>query len=82
MRYLQTDSMSSQDNVVEAAEVQLRRNKCMCVRGLVCEYCAGKLVLRGRVPSYYYKQVAQEAVKEIEGVDQVINDTEVVASIS
>jgi osmotically-inducible protein OsmY len=40
------------------------------------------LVLRGRVPSYYYKQVAQEAVKGIEGVDQVINDTEVVASVS
>lgn len=84
MRFLPTDSDNScsQDNVVRTAEIQLRQNRCMCVRGLVCEYCAGKLVLRGRVPSYYYKQVAQEAVKEIEGVDQVINDTEVVASIS
>ena len=84
MGFLQADAANSRwkDNVVQAAENQLERSPCQCVRGLVCEYCAGLLVLRGRVPSYYYKQVAQETVKGIEGVDRVVNDTEVVASVS
>jgi len=43
-----------------------------------CEYDRGELFLRGQVPSFYYKQLAQEAVAGLEGVRQVINDIEVV----
>ena len=83
MGFLQTSTADthSWERVVQTAEVQLRQNPCMCVRGLTCEYCAGLLVLRGRVSSYYHKQIAQETVKGIEGVDRVVNDTEVVASV-
>jgi osmotically-inducible protein OsmY len=35
------------------------------------------LWLRGELPSFYEKQVAQEAVKAVEGVTGIINDIEV-----
>jgi osmotically-inducible protein OsmY len=36
------------------------------------------LRLRGRLSTYYQKQLAQEAVKNLEGVAQILNDIEVV----
>jgi hypothetical protein len=36
------------------------------------------LVLRGRLPTYYLKQVAQEAVAHLEGVQGVENQIQVV----
>jgi osmotically-inducible protein OsmY len=36
------------------------------------------LLLRGRVSSYYQKQVAQEAVLRLDAVEQVINQIEVI----
>jgi osmotically-inducible protein OsmY len=45
---------------------------------LWCEFDRGRLFLRGQVPSFYLKQLAQEAVAGLEGVDQVVNEIEVV----
>ena len=45
---------------------------------ITCEYCNGVLFLRGRLPSFYEKQVAQEAVRTLEGVAQIVNQIEVV----
>lgn len=47
-------------------------------QNLTCEFREGLLLLRGRVSSYYHKQVAQEAVRRLDAVDQVINQIEVV----
>jgi len=44
-----------------------------------CLCRAGVLMLRGRVSSYFLKQVAQSAVSQIDGVKRVINRIEVVA---
>ena len=37
------------------------------------------LVLRGRLPSFYLKQLAQETVSDVEGIVQVVNEAEVIA---
>jgi hypothetical protein len=37
------------------------------------------LVIRGRVPTFYLKQLLQDALKEIEGVCRIDNRVEVVA---
>lgn len=42
----------------------------------------GHVVLRGVVNSYYQKQLAQEAVRRLEGVHSVENHLEVAWSIS
>ena len=38
----------------------------------------GRLTLQGKVPSYYLKQLLQEAVRDIAGVHIVDNDVEVI----
>jgi osmotically-inducible protein OsmY len=47
---------------------------------LTCEFRGGMLLLRGRVSSYYHKQVAQEAVLRLDAVEQVINQIEVISA--
>ncbi len=64
--------------VAEAAERCLRRSSYLAVRAVSCEYHRGVLVLRGRLSTYYQKQLAQEAVAGIEGVSQVVNEIEVI----
>jgi osmotically-inducible protein OsmY len=44
---------------------------------LQCTFCNGELVIVGRVPSHYLKQLAQTAVKKVEGVTQIRNLIEV-----
>ena len=45
-----------------AAKDQLRRSAYYAVRRVSCEFDGDVLKLRGRVPSYYEKQVAQSLV--------------------
>ena len=66
--------------VAEAAKDLLRRSPYMAVRTVSCGYSRGRLFLRGQLPSYYHKQLAQETVARLAGVVQVINETEVIAS--
>jgi osmotically-inducible protein OsmY len=48
------------------------------LRRVSCEYSDGLLTLRGRLPSYYFKQVAQEMAARVPGVGHVENRIEVV----
>ena len=77
---LRTDcgSHSPAHEVTEAAKDRLRRTPYYALRALSCEYDHGALFLRGQLPSFYQKQLAQEAVVGLAGVAQVINETEVV----
>ena len=43
-----------------------------------CEFDGVTLYLRGQVPSFFFKQLAQEAVQRIAGVGQICNEIEVV----
>jgi osmotically-inducible protein OsmY len=46
-------------------------------RNLRIETQEGRVVLRGTVSSYYQKQMAQEALRRLKGVDQIENHLEV-----
>lgn len=41
------------------------------------EAAEGRVTLRGVVHSYFQKQMAQEALRRIEGVDEILNELEV-----
>jgi hypothetical protein len=45
---------------------------------VTCELNDGMLILHGRVSTYFQKQLAQEAVINLDGVTQVMNQIEVV----
>ena len=66
--------------LVERAEQRLRSNAYLALKNITCEFRQGTLVLRGQLPTYYLKQVASAAVADLDGVEQVINQIEVVSS--
>ncbi len=63
--------------VIEQAEGRLRRRPYRALHQVCCSYRDGVLTLRGRLPSYYLKQIAQTAVAGIEGVRRIDNQIEV-----
>ena len=49
---------------------QLHGNGCW----VKCHFADGLLYLSGRLPSWYLKQVAQEAVRDVDGVSGIVNE--------
>lgn len=64
--------------VAETARVCLHKRLTAVAATPSCEFRDGVLTLRGRATSYYNKQVAQEAVRELDGVAIVVNEIEVI----
>jgi osmotically-inducible protein OsmY len=62
----------------DLAERALRSSPYLALRNVACDSRDGALVLRGCLPTYYLKQVAQAVVARVEGVRQVVNEIEVV----
>lgn len=63
--------------IAEAAKECLQNSPYRPLRGVLCECDWGVLLLRGRLPSFYHKQLAQQAVASVKGVSQIINEIEV-----
>lgn len=59
------------------AQDRLRRSPYPAIRRLSCEQERDVLVLRGTLPSFYYKQLAQEAVRELVACGRLVNAIEV-----
>ena len=57
--------------------VALERNPYIGRRNLRFEAAEGRVTLRGVVSSYFQKQMAQEAVRAVDGVDEIANELEV-----
>jgi osmotically-inducible protein OsmY len=69
--------MESEGMIVRAGLQRLRESPYSAVRRLSCEFAGGVLTLRGNVASFFHKQVAQQSVAGLEGVDQVDNQVNV-----
>ena len=63
--------------VADAARGRLSRSCHLPIRQVTCRFHEGVIVLHGRLPSYYLKQLAQEAVRGLDGVEEIINRIEV-----
>jgi osmotically-inducible protein OsmY len=55
----------------------LDRNPHILRRNLRIEASEGRVVLRGIVGSFYQKQMAQEALREVEGIHAIENQLQV-----
>lgn len=69
---------TSQPSIKDLAQRCLRSNPCLALKGVSCDYLDGVLFLRGCLPTYYFKQQAQEAVADLNGVDRIDNQIQVV----
>jgi osmotically-inducible protein OsmY len=65
------------EQITEAAKQLIVHQPHLSVQRIWCDFDDGRLILRGQVPSFYFKQLAQEAVSDMEGVEQVVNEIEV-----
>jgi hypothetical protein len=49
-------------------------------RDITCEYDSGTLTVRGRVPTYYLKQIITSRLREMREVSCLQNDVDVVSA--
>jgi hypothetical protein len=61
----------------ELVERRLRESPYLCLRAIRCEHQQGVLTLRGMVPSYYHKQLAQTLVAQFVRGGAFVNQIEV-----
>jgi osmotically-inducible protein OsmY len=67
------DMMPLDDRVLYALE----RNPYITRRNLRFETDQGRVTLRGVVNTYFQKQMAQEALRHVEGIAEIANELEV-----
>jgi osmotically-inducible protein OsmY len=65
------------DGLAEQVSSAIESNPYLLGRKLRFETEAGKVVLQGTVSTYFQKQMAQEALRRIAGVQQIDNRLEV-----
>jgi hypothetical protein len=89
MRRLPGTSLESENRpsdatttVVKCALCRLEEHPCFRGRSgaIELEFRRGTIILRGRVPSFYLKQLLQEAMRDIDGVEVIDNRVDVVCS--
>jgi osmotically-inducible protein OsmY len=66
-----------QELLDEKISCALRQNPYLQSRNLRFEASDGRVTLHGRVGSWYQKQMAQESLLRLDGVDRVENQLEV-----
>ena len=70
-------SQAGSEGVALEIRRRLRSAGHWALRSIECEYSEGEVVLRGRVPTYYMKQVAQSVLLADPAVETVVNLIEV-----
>jgi hypothetical protein len=74
--------LTSPARIKELADRCLRSNPYLALKNVYCDYRDGILFLHGCLPTYYLKQVAQEMVARVQGVQRLQNQIEVVTPAS
>jgi osmotically-inducible protein OsmY len=74
----ESSNLSADQAVLVRARRALESSPYLPLRTITCYIHEGVLSLRGRVPTFYCKQLAQSLVSAIAGVEEVNNQLEVV----
>lgn len=69
-------------NILDLVNTLLEAKLSSDVNRVSYQYENGLLVLRGTLSSFYQKQLAQEAVRNLEGVRQIRNEIQVLQPCS
>ena len=75
---MSAENLHDEKSTAETAKYLILQQPHLTMQRVWCEFNQGRLFLRGQVPSFYFKQLAQEAVSGMKGVHQVVNEIEVV----
>jgi osmotically-inducible protein OsmY len=69
--------MSEVATLVERLDAAISSNPHLFGRKLQCSSKAGHVTISGEVNSFYQKQMAQEAIRHVDGVQRIENRLEV-----
>ena len=72
-----TAVLEAPESLAERAEWRLRTSPYLALRNVACQARGGVVFLRGHLPTYYLKQMAQALVSPLAGVERVVNEIEV-----
>jgi hypothetical protein len=61
------------------ARQRLAKTGYRTLQSVECSFRDGRMILRGEVPSYYHKQLAQESIRNTPHITQIVNQIEVVS---
>jgi osmotically-inducible protein OsmY len=63
--------------VERSAKLRLESSAYAALKAVKCRFGHGTLLLKGDVPTYFHKQIAQEAMRALPGVSHIANDIRV-----
>ena len=69
--------LREQQQVTSQARSRLERSAYYALKRIACDFHEGVLTLRGRVPSFYLKQLAQALLVGLDHVEVLVNHVEV-----
>lgn len=79
--FLRQANVDRSPDVEESARIALQTSPYRALRRVQCQFQEGTLILHGRVATYHYKQLAQVTVAALDGVQRIVNELEVDASL-
>jgi len=68
---------TSSDELIQRIDSAIKMNPHLSGHRVVCTEESGIVVLQGRVSSFFQKQMAQETLKRMDGVERILNQLEV-----
>ena len=71
------NSIREKEAVLAEAKLRFYRSPYRELRDITCDFQEGVLTLRGRVPSYFLKQIAQSIVFSMERIGEIRNRLEI-----
>jgi hypothetical protein len=74
---LDTPAHIGPPSVERAARKRIVKTGYRSLRSVRCKYRDGTITLHGSVPSYYHKQIAQEAIRDVDNVEAIVNQIKV-----
>jgi osmotically-inducible protein OsmY len=61
------------ENLIQRVDTAIKANPHLSGNQVYCQEQSGTVVLQGRVSTFFQKQMAQETLKRLDGVEKVIN---------
>lgn len=75
---MHTASFSAPISFLDEATYIIAKHPHLHRRNVQCRVESNRMILEGEVNSFYEKQLAQEALRDLEGFEQVENQLEVI----
>ena len=72
-----TGFAANTDDLLHRVDLAIKQNPHLSRHQVFCQEEQGIVILHGRVSTFFQKQMAQESLKKLEGVEKVINQLEV-----